>query len=496
MKKYVIALLTGTTLSLGSCSEFLTEAPESFLSPSNFPASAADVEIALGGLQNYMRGQAYYDRAFYFLAEVSSDHTFAAYTSGLRYEIDAYTYQVDHQYVREVWGEAYQTINEANMLIQRIPAIASLTDAERGRYLGAAQFMRALNYFHLVRLYGDLPLLTEPVNDFEAGATLERSPVAEIYQVIVSDLQAAEQTLPTSWGGGEGWPTQGAAKTLLAKVYMTMAGAPLNETSYWAQAAAKAKEVMASNQYQLLEDVADLWKIEHKNSAEHIFSIQNHADPNNAYSIMSVQSRPGSVGDESGWSFWHTSLDFMNEFDDQDERKAASFLTEVVTPDQTYPYTVFGNPDNPLTNHPYIKKWYDAGRSNFQDRSRRTDTNIPVFRYAEVLLMFAEAENEANGPTADAFAALNQVRTRAGLAELSGLGQEELRQAIRQERSFELCFESKRRFDLVRWNTLDQAMAQDSIANVGYAPYKTIYPVPQLDLSLNENLGQNTGYGN
>ena len=483
----VWALALASVLLLASCDSFLKEEPKSFLSPDNFPASAADAEAALGGAMSEFTSSQYYDRGFYFLGEVSSDQTQVGYgPDHRRQKINSYTFTPSNRYFEWVWDSAYNIINSSNILIQTVPAIEGMSEEDRAAYTGASKFLRAFNYFNLVRLWGPVPLLREPVESFGGEST--RADVSAVYDLIVSDLQDAEQMLPMSWPGGAGKPTQGAAKALLAKVYLTMSGEPLNQDR-WQEAADKAREVINAGQYQLVEEFSDLWLIENKNGPEHIFSIQFHSETA-PFGKMAVQSRPRAVDDESGWALWYTNEAFMSTFSDEDERKDASFLTEITTAEGVVPFTQFNGAEEQY-HEPFIEKWTDPGRAELVSFNQRTNTNVPVFRYAEVLLMAAEAINEANGPTGEAYDYINQVRNRAGLENLQGLGQAEFREALKQERSHELAFELKRRFDLVRWGDFMDAMAQDPAAQGNVQ--STLFPLPEVEVNVT-GLEQNPAY--
>ncbi len=143
---------------------------------------------------------------------------------------------------------------------------------------------------------------------------------------------------------------------------------------------------------------------------------------------------------------------------------------------------------------PYYGKFFDANGSIQNSQNQRTDLNWPIYRYAEVLLMFAEAENEANGPTTPAYDAINQVRARAHLPPLAGLSQDSLRAAVHQERSWELAFESKRLFDLKRWGFFYDTLKIDPVAKIGIQPYHVLLPIPRREIDLDAALGQNPGY--
>ncbi|TWI91079.1 RagB/SusD family nutrient uptake outer membrane protein [Chitinophaga japonensis] len=481
--KYLIVALA--LLAATACSKFLEERTEDFdfLTPDNFPQTENDAELLLAGTLGKFRSQSYYDRAYYFLAEVSGELVNSTATSGSRYDFDAYTWQPNNEYVVNLWNASYDIIDGANTMIRKVPVAGQLSDEKKRWYVGAGRFIRALAYFNLVRNYGKLPLLTEPVTDPEPAANLARAEINEVYDLIAADLQYASDSLPAAWPGGlPGRPDQDAARALLAQVYLTMAGAPLRDNTKWAAAASYAKMVIDGGRYELLADFGDLWKVANNNNRESIYAIQYYTS-GTGVSVMSVQSRPGNVGKESGWNYWTTSKSFMDEFPDTDKRKAATFLTSMDGKD----YPAFS------AGQPYLGKWIDAGRANFQDNNRRTNLNVPVIRFADVLLIYAEAENEANGP-ANAYTAINRVRDRAGLPALGGLTQAQFRDSVRKERTHELAFEYNRRYDLIRWQLLDQVMGNDTLSKKSYTPNKALYPIPENELQLNPGLGQNDGY--
>lgn len=489
MKSKILIIFISIVMVFTSCDEFLEENPKDFLSPENIKTEQ-DAEMMLNGTLYYYNHPDLYERGFYLLGEISSDQSIVKYTSGSFYEIDAYSHHPLSGYVKSVWRGFYQTINSANFLISKAPN-GDFNQDMKDRYVAAGKFLRAFSYFHLVQLYGALPLITEPVEDFNSAAELSRSSVADVYKQIVSDLEEAEKILPEEEWPAYGNPTKGAAKTLLAKVYLTMAGAPLNDASMWAKAAAKSKEVMDMGRYDLVDDFNDLWLIAKKNSKEHIFCFQNNTT-SSARSLMCVQSRPSGSSDgnkitESGWAMWGGTIEFMNTFSNNDVRKAGSFCTEF----QGVPYTSFP------TKQPYIQKWMDANRegADYFQRNKRTDTNHTIFRFAEVLLINAEAVNEVDGATAEAYASINKVRNRAGLEDLeTGLSKDEFRENLKKERSFELAFECKRRYDLVRWGDFEEVMSKDPKAGAFFKPEYVLYPIPGTELTINSNLEQNPGY--
>ena len=494
-------LFSVVALTLAGCRNWLVEEPQSFFTPDDFPTTEADLRIALGGIDDWYTGgqsQAYFHRGWPMITEVPSDQTVAQSASDSRYAQDSYTLNASNEWLWRVWRQIYGAINQANVLIARIPQMTQVSQEVKNRYLGAFKFHRAFNHFNAVRVWGSVPLMMRPTTEFATATQITRAPIAEIYDSIALDLEDAATLLPLRWPDAatpdDGRPSRGAANAMLADVYLNMSGALVQE-NHWADAAAAAKAVIDSKTYSLVPNFADLWLIKNKNGPEHIYSIQFGGLKRN---LFTSQSRPSGIGVESGINYWYSTPDFMTTFSDSDARKKPTFLTQVTVGTTTYRYDTlpgfFGDkrPRFPKPM-PYYGKFYDANGS-IANNNGRTDLNWPIYRYAEVLLMFAEAENEANGPTADAYSAINQVRARAKLPALAGLSQDQFRDAVHQERSWELAFESKRLFDLKRWGTFYSVLSQDPVAKIGIKDFMVFLPIPQREIDLNPVLGQNTGW--
>jgi starch-binding outer membrane protein, SusD/RagB family len=512
MRLWTVAALT--SVMLAGCNDWLVEEPQDFFSPDNFPATEADLAIALGGIDNWYTGgsnQAYFIRGWPMITEVSSDQTVFSGTTGSRYEQDSYTLSPSNEWLWRVWQQIYGAIGQANFLIARIPKMTGVAEDVKDRYLGAAKFHRAFNHFNAARVWGSVPLVVAPVTDFSTVGQVGRAPITEVYDSIARDLEDAARLLPLRWPGSttpdDGRPTRGAANAMLADVYMNMSGALVGE-NHWADAATAAQAVISSGQYILVPNFADLWLIRNKNGPEHIYSIQFQGTGRN---LFTCQSRPSGIGSEScsnATNYWYSTADFMRTFSDVDARKAATFLTRVTAGSTTFTYwridTIAGRVDTSgfgdktprfPEGMPYYAKFFDAGGPGLiNQNSGRTDLNWPIYRYAEVLLMFAEAENEANGPTTLAYDAINQVRRRAQLPDLAGLSQGQFRAAVHQERSWEVAFESKRLFDLKRWGEFYDTLSVDPVARIGIQPFMVFMPIPQREIDLDPALGQNDGW--
>ena len=504
MKIRHLAVAAALVLLPSACKDYLVEQPQDFFTPSNFPSTEADLKIALGGIDDWYTGgsnQAYYIRGWPMISEVPSEQTILINnTTDSKYEQDTYTYNPTNEWLWRTWAQMYGAINQANLLIKAIPLMTAVPQDVKDRYLGAAKFHRALNHFNAVRVWGDVPLMTEPITDFAVANQVTRTPMKDVYTQIAADLEDAVRLLPVKWPDSatpdDGRPTRGAAGTMLADVYANMSGVIIQQNN-WAKAAAAAKAVIDSKAYSLVPNFADLWLVKNKNGPEHVYSIQFEGLIRN---LFTSQSRPSGIGAESGINYWCTTPEFMDTYPDADLRKKPTFLTQVTVGTTTFFYDTRGSVKGfgdksprfprPL---PYYGKFYDNGGQSIALNSGRSNLNWPVYRYAETLLLYAEAENEANGP-ANAYAAINAVRARAGMPPLVGLSQGQFRDAVRQERSWELAFESKRLFDLKRWGLYAQVIGADPVSKTGWKATNLWAAIPQHEIDVNPALKQNPGY--
>ena len=490
LNKIIAIGLCAVLIGTSSCESFLEEEPKDFLSPDNLPNTEAECNMLLLGTMSYWRSNGF-ERHINFIAEATTDAVVSASENNIpRDEMNSLTWQNDNESLYKPWQQFYACINASNIMIQKVPSATDVTEDVKNRYIAAARYMRALSYFYLVRIFNDVIYLDTPVEDFEASTSLTKTPAAEIYNHIIEDLEFAESYLPIQWSEGTERPTLAAAKSLLAWVYITMAGEQIKDQSMWVKAAEKAKEVIdneANYGIELVANYEDLWKVENRYNKESIFAL-NFAD-GLGDNQCGAEWRPTNVGSESGWGFFYTLPSYMNKFEDNDKRKAATFLTEIVSTVDGKTYTVndFGSP------HPHGKKWCDAGREDFSQRNKRTDMYIPIIRYADVLLIYAEAENEVNGPTSDAYNAVNRLRARAGLEDLSGLSKDSFREAIHNEWILETTHERIYRFNLVRWGTYLDVMRKyfqenfpEKVKNV--TEDRLYFPSPNHDAMLNPNL--------
>lgn len=465
MKKYMIISLLVLALTSLSCQGFLDENPKNFIAPTNFYQSAADALASVNSVYDKLSNWGAFDRQIYLLTELSTDNMDILSSNQERIQIDNYQMDAGNSIFRDAWQDLYEGVTRANITIDRVPGIKAMDAKLRDRIVGEAHFLRAFYYYNLVRLWGDAPLVTKEVASLE-GLDLPRTPAATIYEQIIADLQSAEQSLPAKYTGADvGRATSGAAKTLLTSVYLTR--------KQWALAAAKAQEVIDSKAYQLYDNYADNFAIPLKNGKESIFEGQALASTgSNDQSQMYTNFAPSPANEfgQRAYGGFGPTPELFASYEPGDTRKGL-YLTEQ---------------KGKKLPRPMFNKYVDpAGTEN------NNSNNWPYLRYADLLLMAAEALNES-GKTAESLPFLNQVRKRAGLAPVTSTAQAEVRAAIRRERRLELVLEGHRWFDLVRYGTLVSTMkaaGKDKVQEIN-----NVFPIPLRELDTNPALAQNPGY--
>ncbi|WP_353718352.1 RagB/SusD family nutrient uptake outer membrane protein [Dyadobacter sp. 676] len=477
MKRNIIIFGFLCLLASG-CSGFLDLAPIDATNVKNFYRNASDMQAAINAAYGMLANSGEYGYAYYNVAEVRSDNTMNWEGGGNLpdAELDQFKMASTNEIIRVMWVDTYRGILAANSVLDHIGG-AQMDDALRQRLTGEAQFLRALQYFNLVRTFGDVPLVLSETNSVDEGYSQPRVPKAEVYARIVADLAEAEQKLPVSYTGNDiGRATRGAAKALLGKVYLT--------TGDFAKAKDKLKEVIDPGTYKLLDDYAALWPVANANHEESIFEVQfkkggtgtgssfynNFAPRNSGSSVIKV----GFAGGRN-----LPTADLIAAYEPGDYRKNVSLA--------------LGYTDNVTGKYvadPYTLKFQDTP---FADGD--ADNNWPVLRYADVLLMYAEAVNAVNGPTAEAYDAVNAVRKRAKLAALpGGLSKPAFALAIEHERQVELAFEGHRWFDLVRTGRAVAVMNEHFKGPV-VQEFNAVFPIPQTQIDINPSgIKQNPGY--
>ncbi len=489
-KLFTIACITLFSGTITSCKKFLEENPKSQVTITNYYTTEGDAISAVNSIYAYLNSTSsgttagVYHSTFWVAIGLASDELLNNQVAAPQYDqLGTFTYTPQNSALEEIWATHYKTITIANTAITRIPGI-TMNETLKQRLVGEARFLRALMYFNLVRMYGKVPLLVEENNPL----TPAPSEVSDIYQQVIIDLQFAADHLPDSYnaGNGRGRATRGAANGLLAKVYLTL--------KQWDKAAVAAKEVIDSQQYELWEDFADVFKLSSRNGKEALFSV-SFGDAGGAIIFWEVgqflvRLLPTALSVEGvvnaqGWQF--PTQYIYDRYDVDDRRRAVTFITEINDP-----------VNGPYTIRPYIQKYWDR---EAEPKGNETSNDFPVLRYSDILLMYAEASNELDEP-ALAAEYINKVRRRARfngteylptVPDYAGLSKEQMREAILNERMLEFVAEGQRWFDLARTNTLE---AKVPLAKPGVTPQARnyLFPLPLREVDLNPSLIQNNGY--
>lgn len=414
------------------------------------------------------------------------------------------SYNGDNVFVTNWWNGPYSVIAQANLVLDKVPAITPMDAAQKKRILGEAQFLRAWSYFYLVRLYGDVPLITTSVDAASPLLLPTRTSKDSIYTQIVSDLTAAEASgLP--FADATGRTSLGAVKSLLAEVYLTMAGQPMNKgAAYYKMAADKDNEVITSNSFSLFTNYFDLHNVATENRVEHIFEIQYLSgvsdNPNQGILLPNFKG-VSAYGTEIGSTV--PTLQFYKSYEPGDLRAVDR---------QGFFYTSYydeGSGALKDLSAPYIYKFFDvvANGTSGKAGTATSSLNWPNIRYAQVLLTYAEAQNESGGgPNQASWNALNAIRTRAQLTTpaLATFTQATFREAVWRERAHELCYEQKTWFDMIRTRKVYNELTNGFDNFVGHkfpdsgsvlAEKNLLFPLPTQEMQNNPNLRPNNpGY--
>lgn len=386
---------------------------------------------------------------------------------------DNFQYQKDHWSASIYWDQNYNLINKSNTVLQIADSL-QLTDAASLTNIAEAKFFRALTYFQLVRVFGEVPLLTNRIYS-PSDAKKPKATVAAIYAQIDADLNAGVQYLPENWlnsSGNNRFPgrlTKYAAMSLLAK-------AKLYRNDY-AGALALAQQVINSGNFGLLSSYSNVFKVAGENSKEALFSIQAdlgaNGTPDNSHEYGVEQGVRGSGDWDLGWG-WNTPTASQEaSYEAGDARKGATILYS--GQDDGYGKTVPAYPTVPRLY--WNKKVYPEPSMQAYTGSRQNKwIDHILIRYADVLLIAAEAANELGGSAniTNATTWTNLIRNRAGLANATYTSQAQFRAVIKQERRSEFAMEGERFFDLVRWNDASTVLGAS-----GYTPCHKYYPLPQ-----------------
>ncbi len=401
-------------------------------------------------------------------------------------EVDDFTFDATNEVFALSWKGSYHTIFRANLAIDNIPKI-EMDEALKSRLVGENKFLRAYTYFRLVQWYGDLPIVTHPLAEDEFF-TQQRRPKSEVYDLIEQDLLDAVAALPekSEYAAADlGRAAKGAAKGIIAKLYMVQHDF-VNAEKY-------LLEIIGSGEYSLLPTYAENFLESGEHGSESVFEV-------GAVAVQAAVAGPGATPynmiqgvrgvPNLGWGFNRPSDNLIAAYEPGDPRRQATILYELEPlPDGSA--IVEDNPD--LLNGRFNQKAWVPAHPGLQDNG---PGNLRILRYADILLLAAEALNE-NGKPAEALVYLNLVRKRARgsnnfiLPDITTTDQSELREIIYHERRVELAMEQQRWFDLLRWGRAAQVM--QAVGKNFVEGKHELLPIPQAEIDLS-NLEQNPGY--
>jgi len=479
MKSYKVKIVIFSFLLLAGCSDFLDLKPISNSSIAGFYNSQNDFENAIIGAYSSLRAGGTFNDDVQLVGDLRSDNTEMGTTASDRFnynDMARFQMNVDNKISPSIWDGNYKGITRVNEILERIDGLKEAPESFRDLIEGEARFLRAVFYFNLVRVFGDVPLVSQVLKTIEEGYEIGRTDRKEVYDLIVDDLEIASAKLPLK-PVQTGRATSGAAKSLLGKVYLT-----IHENE---KAASVLREVIQSNEYSLLSDYEDLWKVDNKNNNEIIFAVQfERASSNGTGSRFLERYSPylyphlGYYSTAGGYNIPTENL--IEAFEPDDLRKDASINESYIDPDGNEVTGLQGRFQNKFTDVPI--------------QGQGSNDNFPVIRYADVLLSYAEALNEIGFESGgEAFDYLNLIRSRAGLPDLSVNSKEEFREAVLHERRVEFAFEGHRWFDLIRMGKAIEIIKENKGIDIN--ENKFVLPIPQEQIDINpEKIKQNPGY--
>ncbi|QLE02201.1 RagB/SusD family nutrient uptake outer membrane protein [Galbibacter sp. BG1] len=499
MKKTIKYLTIGLLLLIGSfssCNDSFLEDAEVLnnLNGSTFYSSPDDAVAAVTGAYTILQSRDYYKVQIYALEYALGDYAFTE--GGFQYaNFENFQFDNTQLEVRGLWDSSFLGIARANVVLERVPEIEFTDEKLKERILGEAHFLRGLYYFFLVKLYGDAPIIDKIVEGPSDPLYFpSRSPKEEVYAFIEADLKAAIDLLPAKEDYADadvGRATKGSAQGYLGKVYL------YQEKFQEARDAFKKVIDGQVGNYALVPNYEDNFTDTNENNQESLFEIQFVGGTGNVWA-------GDDTGEETESTYFGTLFGpgpqvFGNAYPSDDVNAMFD-----ANPNDTIrrKYTVARPGDTWRSWDPVeIEDWNSripqaGGNSAIRKGNLGPDESLlqsginwRLMRYADVLLMFAEAENEVSGPTAAAYAAINEVRARAMVDPLTrGMSKDEFFNAIRMERRLELTFEVSRYFDLIRWG-LGSEMPGFKVGK------NELLPVPASALNSNPNLApQNPGW--
>jgi len=504
MKKFKYLLALATALSLSACN--MDQYPYSEIAAGEYVKDAASVNNLVLGAYSGLHSVMYYEWA---MTELRSDNARMRATGStsqdtkLIEQLDQGTIETSHQWVGEYWDDTYAVIYRANDVLANLGVVSD--PQLYNQYRGEAQFLRAMLYFNLVRLYGPVFIVTQKVGADEARR-MQRSPVEDVYALIEEDLESIveEGLLPEKMPDSQtGRATLTAAKALLAKVYMTRYA--VGDEKYM-KAKTLLKEVLsAAGDPQTGADLVPYDRVfarDNEMNKEIIFAVRYLSGNVGLGSPFTTLFGPLNNGNSvvmgSPKHYNYPSDNLLSAYNANAEGDKAD-LRKAVVLSEGYTNVTTGE----WKTERYMTKFLDPEMTTEYD----AETDWPVIRVADVALLYAEIVNETDGPTDEALKYLNMIRSRAGIREYTSAdvaSRYQFRVAVRNERRLELAFENQRWFDLLRWGTAATTVNDYIDSEIFYTDYnykvnhiadwQTLLPIPISVININPDVAQNVGY--
>lgn len=497
-----------------SCSEdFLNQVNPNAVTPASFWKNAEDARKGIFGAYSPFTNIWYYTRFEIFTSDYRDD-VVNGFNTSERTAVGYFSGTSDSNATFWVWSAMYQCVTRANEVIANVPDI-EMDAMERDNILGEAYFIRAFNYFNLLNNWRNVPLITVPISEIEQPNLIEQAAPEAVWAQIESDLQQAQNLLPDSWPENQkGRATSGGAIGLLGKVYLYQ--------QKFAEAKAEFVKIM-DGRYQLTADYADNFSEATENNEESLFEIQLVADGNSGWGADAPGRGKGAayqpdlapVGftNQNGMRIndWVMDL-FRDETTINGELDPRAYTTFFFDGDDSTNYQGKTLKSRTYLNKSYAEAFTTGGTATygnkyldweFNGHAESLDggwhgagNNLRMLRYADVLLMFAEAEFMLNGSTAAALDAINEVRARVDMPAFTEITMQD----IEDERIKELSLERTRYFDLLRWGKVKERIVDnpqfksESAGTGAYKPGREYIAIPQNEIDGNPNFKQNPGY--
>lgn len=482
--KYIAGLFLAGALTFTSCYD-MDVFPQDQLGPSTFWKTERDIQMGVAGVYSKMK-QGYKDLSRYWLDGIS-DNAYCMHPNQSAFmNIQSGNLEVTTTGpIKDVFSGNYSAIAACNNFLKNFPdakIAAKITDAKANEYEAEVRFLRAWSYFELVQRYGDIPLYKEAIESVEASK-VKQSSASEVYTFIKEDLDFAINYLPNI-AYGSGHAVKSSALGLKARMALFL--------GEWDNVISNTKEIISSGTYQLADNYESIFikREGQKNNPEILFSV----------TYMNPDYRHDAEMQFYYWSALTPTEDLIAQYDVENDKRAKSWYAYAGKGGKTWTNPMGETAEveqNTLTGWILVKH-FDKNNADKYSQSAydfRTDNDVIIIRYADIYLMYIEAMVEKGGGSTsdtDAVKYMNEIKSRAGIPEITTISREELR----LERRRELAFEGSRHFDLIRWKTAKDVMS-NLVTPAGKCRFDDrsyLWPFPLSEMDINPNLDQKPGY--